>query len=128
MNKHIIYILVLVLASLGCLQTTMPATIANTSEPAASPETPMEDPAGAVFQIPAEWEDAQPTARPYCATVTASEALHLRAEPNDKAQVLAYLKNGEQVRILDVGAWWKIEAQGKTGYANAKYLQEGCEP
>jgi uncharacterized protein YgiM (DUF1202 family) len=128
MNKHMLSILVLTLASLTCLQTIMPTASAETSEPVPPTATAMQDPqedyAGAVFYP--EVPESTPTTG-FCATVTASQALHMRAEPNDKAAVLAYLKAGEQVKVIDLGRWWKIEAHGKTGYANAKYLQEGCE-
>lgn len=120
MNKLTILILGLTLASLGCLSTTI-TPVPTTEAPTATP-IPDEDPAGAVFEIPAEWMDARPT-RENCATVTAAQSLHIRAEPNDKAEVLGYLKAGEQVTIITFGDWWKIEtATGVTGWSNADYL------
>jgi len=108
--------------------STPPATESGSLR---STATPGEEYAGAVYQIP----DTR-TPAILCATVTAIKSLHLRAEPNEKSRVLAYLKAGEQVQVLELGSWWKIrriepvemEAGGQTGYANAKYLQEGCEP
>ena len=85
----------------------------------ASPRTPgSENPAGAVFELI--------TPEPLCATVTADEALHLRAEPSEKAEHIQYLHNGEQVTVLNLaGRWWKVQtATGRTGYANSRYLQE----
>ncbi len=72
----------------------------------------------------------------FCAIVTANRALHLRAEPSEKSQVLDYLYNGEQIKVIDAAqssgsslSWWKIQTLGgKTGYARAKYLEESeCE-
>jgi len=77
--------------------------------------------AGAVFEIP--------TAGPLCARVTALESLHLRAQPNERARVLAYLKNGELVRVVTFGQWWKIDTNHGPGYANARYMElSECEP
>jgi hypothetical protein len=46
-----------------------------------------------------------------------------RAQPNERTKVLGYLQNGEQVRILAMGKWWKIITDHGQGFANAKYLQ-----
>ena len=62
---------------------------------------------------------------PRCATVTASEALHIRARPSEKAAVIGYLHNGEQVIIMQsIGAWWKIDSGAVEGYSKAEFLQE----
>ena len=85
-------------------QTAMAATIAGTDEPIS----------GAVFEIP--------TPSSLCVRVTAIQFLHLRDQPSEQAYVLAYLKNGEQVRVITFGRWWKIATDKGEGYANAKYL------
>lgn len=62
---------------------------------------------------------------PRCATVTADEALHIRAEPGEKSKVLGYLHNGEQVIIMQsTGAWWKIRTATVDGWSKAEFLQE----
>ena len=101
------------MASLACMTSTMPATPTQTAIPAAT-IAGSEDDAGAVYEIP--------TPGPLCATVTAIQSLHLRAQPNERARVLAYLHNGEQVRVIAFGKWWKISTDKGEGYANAKYL------
>jgi uncharacterized protein YgiM (DUF1202 family) len=139
--KTLAMILILILASLACMTTTIPggtftaeendqvtciepmcqlaptqtaiaaAGTAETSEPAA----------GEVFEIP--------TPGPLCARVTAIQSLHLRAQPNEQARVLAYLDNGEQVRVIAFGKWWKIDTTKGEGFSNAKYLElTECQP
>ena len=125
MNKRILTTAVFILlVSTACLTTSViPSALPAASTPpllngAPIQSTPEENQAGAVF-------DPEPmTLRPLCAIVTAAASLHMRAEPNEKAEVLAYLQSGEQVTVKEPGTWWKIEAQGLTGYAKGKYLQE----
>ena len=108
----------------ACLQTEIlytPTAPPPASTPALTKAPPalenQENPAGAVF-----WPI---TPAPLCATVTAIEALHLRAEPSEKAEHIQYLMSGEQVTVLDpAGRWWKVEtAAGRTGYANSKFME-----
>lgn len=62
---------------------------------------------------------------PRCAKVTADEALHIRAEPSEHAQVLGYLHNGDVVVIIQsTGRWWKIDSGPLQGYSKANYLKE----
>jgi len=127
--RKTILILVLIF-SVACLQTTLPiAPTAPALMTGSQPTEPTEseNPAGAVYEIP--------TLGPakLCATVTAAEALHLRREPNEKAIVIDYLYNGEQVRVLDPNArWWKIRTARTqaniVGWVNSKFLQlEKCK-
>ena len=123
--RKIVPILILTLASLACMTSIpngRPAPAAATTPPPANGSvlpTPEENPAGAVFEIP------EPQGLHMCATVTASEALNLRAGPSEKAEHLAYLLSGEQVEVIDLGGWWKVETKaGRVGYANSKYLRE----
>ena len=120
MKTIVLFLSCLALASLACLQTAEPFV----TYPADTP-TPISDsttvPAAAV---------ASPTsanAKRLCALVIADEALHLRAKRTERSRALDYLMNGEQVTVIDpAGRWWKIQTHnGKVGYANAKYLQEG---
>ena len=103
------------------LAPTATATVATTAESDEPAGLPTEPQAGAVYEIP--------TAAALCATVTAIQSLHLRDQPNERARVLAYLENGEQVRVIAFGPWWKISTTKGTGYANAKYLRlTECQP
>jgi len=116
MNRITISILILLtLASIACLETTI--TAATDRKPTT---TNPEPDSGAVYEIPA------PQTATQCATVTAIQSLHLRAEPNEKARVVGYLFNGESVTILTNGAlWWEISTQQGRGWSRAKYLQAG---
>jgi uncharacterized protein YgiM (DUF1202 family) len=65
---------------------------------------------------------SQPT--PSCADVTALEALNIRTGPGTQNKVIATLGHGDQVTVIQAGAWWKIRtAQGLTGWANSNYLK-----
>jgi len=112
---------------LACMTTvepfvTYPAPIDGTSAPTVVPATSTlsERESGEEFTI---------EIKPRCATVTASEALHIRAAPSEKAKVIGYLHNGEQVTIIrSVGAWWRIQTAVVEGYSKAEYLTEAeCE-
>ena len=95
-------------------QTAIVATIANL--PTSRGQAGNDEPAsGTVFEIP--------TPSRLCATVTAIQSLHLRTQQNERAVVIGYLRNGEQVRVIAFGPWWKISTAKGTGYANAKYLR-----
>lgn len=117
--------LILLIASaqiLACVTTMEPMVTYPAETPTAEAPTktampdPVEPASGAVFELTI-------TAR--CATVTAAEALHIRSQPNEKASVVGYLHNGEQVIIMrSTGAWWKIRTATVDGYSKAEYLQE----
>ncbi len=124
-----ILIPILILMSLACMTTAAPAGTTEKSDVITPTETAMrsdidtnvEPAAGTVYELP--------TPGPLCARVTAIESLHLRDQPDEQARVLAYLKNGEQVRVITFGPWWKIITTKGTGYANAKYLElTECKP
>lgn len=105
--------------------TTAPPAAATSTPPQLTPGGTPEPPAGAVFEIPAEWKEPK-----LCAVVTASEALNLRAEPSEKGSHIAYLLNGQQVKVNNpAGRWWNVTTRdGQTGYANSRYLQaEKCQ-
>jgi uncharacterized protein YgiM (DUF1202 family) len=62
----------------------------------------------------------------FCATITASVALHLRDGPSEHTRVLGYLRKGDRVTVLQTGTWWKLQFEHLTGYANSKYIKRGC--
>jgi hypothetical protein len=121
MKKTIVLILCLAFFSLACLQTVVVAQVAPTGTNAArfvTTLTPALSPKG---------EGVTPT-RPSklsCARVIAIEALHMRQGANENAVVLAWLVNGEVVRVVDRsdGDWWFIEHAGVYGYARSVYLE-----
>jgi SH3 domain-containing protein len=122
--RKIVPILILILAQLACMTTTVQREDGSDGSPTARllptesqpSEPPAENAGGAVYQVP--------TARPLCAFVVADEALHLRAEPGEGALHLAYLRTGDQLHIIAQGHWWKVQTEaGITGYANSKYLK-----
>lgn len=125
-------ILILALAQIACLQTTIASTAEKsdgTSAPSAVPAAflSQEPESGAVIDL-ASLQTPIPDPRK-CATVTAIEALHLRTEPSEKAVVIGWLKAGQVVTVrIQEPDWWMVEAEGRTGYARAAYLKESeCE-
>ena len=55
-------------------------------------------------------------------TVTAS-SLNMRAKNSTDSKVLTVLKKGDKVTIKDTsGSWYKISANGVTGYASKQYI------
>jgi len=67
---------------------------------------------------------AIPTPAPLCADVIALEALNIRTGPGIQNSVIATLGHGDQVTVIQAGAWWQIRtAQGLTGWAYSNYLK-----
>ena len=57
------------------------------------------------------------------ATVTAQGGLRLRSGANTSSQTIATLASGSQVDVLEsLDGWYRIEANGKTGYVSSQYL------
>lgn len=120
-------LIITMLINLACLQTAMISEIPTDPAPtktAVLQET-SEPESGAVFE-PDTW-NVEPETQ--CAIVTAVQALNLRAEPSEKANVTYWLPADKIVKVIGrVGDWWKVEADNRTGYARADYLQETeCE-
>jgi len=126
--RAMLSILLLALASLACLQTTIredAGTAAASTPPLPTEGTPFEHPAEEDY-AGAVWEPTFEPARGLCAIVTADEALHLRAKPSEHSQVIEWLLSGEEVRVIEPGAEWSRvrTISGLEGHAKAKYLQE----
>lgn len=81
-----------------------------------------------------------PQATVRTATVTASEAVHVRAEADPGADVLGYLYHGQVVSVFlpcvvswDMGVWvWTVavlpDGEKLEGYVNVRFLSDGvCE-
>lgn len=62
-------------------------------------------------------------------TGTAGAPLRIRAEPGTNAPLVTRINEGQNVRILEGPAmadqyeWWRVEADGQSGWAAAPYLQ-----
>jgi len=122
MNKRLISLLCLALSSLACLHT---AAIADDVKVVATPT---------FVKVTAEsTATAKPSLQPSpagkgssCAVVIANEALHLRSEPNEHAAVLAWLKHGDQVKLISTSNadWWLVRVSSLTGFARSIYLEE----
>ena len=134
-------ILALTLGTIACITSTLPAPIATKSEPVRTTPTVTAMSAATTANLPTSRGQAGndepasgtvfeiPTPSRLCATVTAIQSLHLRTQQNERAVVIGYLRNGEQVRVIAFGPWWKISTAKGTGYANSKYLSlTECQP
>lgn len=82
---------------------------------ATAPAAPAPAPAPAVAAAPA------PAAR--TATVSATTA-NLRAQPNNRARVLARLRRGAEVQVLETsGQWTKVQSGANEGYIFSRSLR-----
>ena len=60
----------------------------------------------------------------YGKLVNVSTSLRLRKEPNTSSSVIGYLVPGEVFKIVSKhGNWYKVNSNGKTGYASADYIR-----
>lgn len=60
----------------------------------------------------------------YGKLVNVSTSLRLRKEPNTSSSVIGYLVPGEVFKIESKhGDWYKVNSNGKTGYASADYIR-----
>lgn len=127
MNKFILLILSLALASLACLQTTMQIEPDGTSAPTAVPAASLfatpeeqEEYSGAVYEVP----EVAPI---LCAVVTV-ERVNVRRDATYHSPVIYWLYAKDAVKIVQRGAWSKIESREGIGYVRADYLKESeCE-
>ena len=126
--RKILPIMIFVFVTLACMTTTNLEEVGTAAPSTAlfTPESqPSEPPAGEEYSG-AVWEPTMEPARGLCAVVTANEALHLRAEPNENALIIEWLLAGEQIHVIEPrGIWWRVRTiSGKVGWAHGKYLQE----
>lgn len=56
------------------------------------------------------------------------KGLNLRSEPNTNSTVITSIPPNAKVTVLDQSnsEWYKVQYDGKTGYASSKYLQENA--
>ena len=113
-------LLCLVIASLASMTTTEPFVTYPADTPTLSDATATPTASAVPTEtLPAKGDASQ------CALVTADEALHLRAYDDPKSQVLAYLENGDKVKLISTKRpeWWFIKHGDVLGYARSKYLE-----
>lgn len=59
-----------------------------------------------------------------CLTVTASNALHVRAAPSAHSPALDWLLRGQRIQGLRLeGDWWQVEMNDTIGYVNADFVR-----
>lgn len=117
MNKQMLIIL-LALASLACLETTITAQPEPTST--ARPAETREIETGAVFELNAQ----TPTPKKTCAAVIAIVAVNLRNEPSLNGSVIRQLLNGEVVIThKQIIGWTAVTTiKNEDGYVKSEYL------
>ena len=104
--KTKLIMLILALASLACLQTTIPAvTMVPTATTPPSNLTP----------------DIS------CGLITALKAVNLREKPTEHSRVLYWLPALTQVTVLERDDWWKVTFENYTGFVKADFIRE-CDP
>lgn len=122
MKGLVILFLTLAIASLACMQVPdspvgTPAAI-ETATPGFTPDEVYEPTLTKVATVSPSPET--------CAKVIAIQSLHLRAGASENDIVLAWLKHGDVVHVVDRSDsdWWFINFEGVSGYARSMYLQE----
>lgn len=124
MKKIFVLILCLALMSLACLQTAMVGgpVQAGIATPAGENVKEILEPTETITpSLSLKGEEAQK-----CAKVIAIESLNMRVGASENELIVTWLKNGEQVQVIDQldPKWWRIDAQGVVGFARSVYLQE----
>ena len=130
--KTKLIMLILALASLACLQTTIPAvTMVPTATTPPSNLTP--DNYGA-FAHPASSTSSHLTPETWhrtpdisCGLITALKAVNLREKPTEHSRVLYWLPALTQVTVLERDDWWKVTFENYTGFVKADFIRE-CDP
>jgi uncharacterized protein YgiM (DUF1202 family) len=126
MNKKALSILMcLAFVSLACLQS---AVVADGGEkPTTSPTPVMQTSTSSpVVDISPSLPASPIGSGNLCAQVIASKALNLRKGASEHTQILAWLRNGDQVQVISIGGdWWMIETDSKIGYVRSMYLKQG---
>ena len=120
-NLTIIYLLVFT----SCSPLALQIAPGPTSRPAQTAQ-----PANTSTPAPAAMITPAATVESTCAMISADEALRLRQSPGVEALVLAFMLNGEEVRLLSTTNpdWWLIKRGNLTGYARSKYMRASqCE-
>lgn len=108
--------LILVLSALAC---ALPAPTTGT--------TPPDNTASPAPKLAIRISTTPTTPAP--AVVTAAEALHVRQEPGEKALVIGYLRNGNEVTLTgrcsqepDPVGWAEIAYRDGSAWVNADFL------
>ena len=85
---------------------------------------PINDTQNVIVESQGENDFVEEAATKKVGTVTNCSQLNLRAQSNANSKILAVLKKGQQVDVLDQlsNGWVKVKYNGKTGYVSGKYL------
>lgn len=122
MNKIMISILCLALASLACLGSGAASSIGVESVPGTAATLTNTPAPGATDRA-----TSAPTLVPIerCAVVIADEALHLRGAASESAFVLTWLKRGDVVQVVSIAnmQWTHVRFEGFEGFARSVYLE-----
>jgi len=118
-------LLCLAFISLACLSTgepfePYPAETATLIKPTVTPAA----------TVVRSTQTPSAKAKPACAVISADEALHLRVGPDEHSRSLAFMVNGEVVKLISAANvnWWRIKIGDQIGYARSKYLEKSeCE-
>ena len=114
-------LVLLLLPSLACSLTSSLAPGAMVASMPTITPTPGVSPA-----LPTPTDTATPTHETTC-TVTAAEALNLRAGPGTSYQVIDWLKPGQVLTVIDqAGTWIQVTTPtGAAGWVNLIYCSKG---
>ena len=117
--QKLVFFLCLALGSLACLSTAeLPAASpARTDAPETTSAPILEKDAGPATTSATAIRDR-------CATINAEDALHLREGASEASKHLAFMRNGEVLRVISTAdpEWWLVQRGKLTGYARSKYL------
>ena len=88
---------------------------------------PINDTQNVIVESQGENDFVEEAATKKVGTVTNCSQLNLRAQSNANSKILAVLKKGQQVDVLDQlsNGWVKVKYNGKTGYVSGKYVKIG---
>lgn len=127
MNKIMISILCLALASLACLSTAANSSLDVSGEVNTAP---IEASASATAEEITQTIAPTLVTVQRCAVVIADEALHLRGAASESAFVLTWLKRGDVVQVVSNSDpnWSEVLFGKYQGFARSIYLEESeCE-
>jgi len=127
MKQIYLLLLALAFAALACSKQAPAAEPVTVATSPTSPTSADLAPAGAAA---AELDQVALDPSTGCARVVAEQALHIRAEADPSARVVAFAERGDLVRVISKtdSAWWLVSLEGVAGYARSSYLDPvDCE-
>jgi hypothetical protein len=122
MRKRIsIFLIVLIIASLACMESVAPATdqsVVPSAEPTLT-NVP------AIHAVPAEPTLTNAVPLRICALEQAEQAENLRLDADPDAKIITQLLHGDVVYVISQADpnWWFVESEARVGYARSLYLE-----